>query len=284
MRIALILILLATPSLAHDLKHLPLGDTLKSDHPQKSHIWPCRIEPGGGGANIDGPWINFATKTFDKTAKPQVPGDVKWPSHFSITVKDGKRIFTGNGLPPHGTGIYPIPKNAEAYRYDQNPNSIETQSLTFSIPANPTLAEQPSCAPGAVGILLSGVPLFSAIDAPGRDAVAHEVQDKCDGHPQPAGIYHYHSLSPCNPSPGLVGYAIDGFGIFSADGRQSDDLDECHGTTSDIIWDGKKVTMYHYLATDDFPYTIGCLRGHFERSTVETLSGPPPGFFEFFKW
>jgi hypothetical protein len=281
LRSMFVLALLNTPTLAHDLQHLPLGDTLKSDRPQKSHLWPCRIDPDGGGANVDGPWINFDTNTFDKTAKPQVPGDVKWPSHFVVTVKDGKRTFTGNNLPPHGTGIFPTPENSEAYRYDPNPNSIAGQTLSFSIPANPTLEPEAHCAPGAVGIMLSGIPLFSAIDAPGRDAVAHEVQDKCDGHPQPAGVYHYHSLSHCSASQGLVGYAIDGFGIYAG---ESADLDECHGTTSDIMWDGKKVSMYHYVATDDFPYTVGCLRGRFDRSTVETLSGAPSGFFDFFKW
>ena len=63
--------------------------------------------------------------------------------------------------------------------------------------------------------------LFNALDAPGRDAVAHETQDRCHGHPQQNGVYHYHSLTNCiadKPGPDgnspLVGYAIDGFGIY----------------------------------------------------------------------
>jgi hypothetical protein len=38
------------------------------------------------------------------------------------------------------------------------------------------------------------------------------------------------------------------------------DLDECHGITSEITLDGKKVTQYHYVMTEDFPYSIGCYR------------------------
>ena len=39
--------------------------------------------------------------------------------------------------------------------------------------------------------------LFSALDAAGRDAVAHEVHDGCQGHPQITGTYHYHSVTAC---------------------------------------------------------------------------------------
>jgi len=116
-----------------------------------------------------------------------------------------------------------------------------------------------------------GVPIFSAFDAVGRDAAAHEVQDACDGHPEMTGQYHYHSLSRCwadapGFDPGLFGYALDGFGIYverDAAGNlpSSADLDECHGRTSEITWHGQKVDMYHYVATADFPYLVACFRG-----------------------
>ena len=54
------------------------------------------------------------------------------------------------------------------------------------------------------------------------------------------------------------------------------DLDECHGHTHEILWDGKRVVMYHYHATWDFPYTIGCLRGAYNMRNVMAISGPPP--------
>jgi hypothetical protein len=130
--------------------------------------------------------------------------------------------------------------------------------------------------------------LFNALDAPGRDAVAHETQDKCQGHPQESGVYHYHSISTCIDDkrlPGghsaLVGYALDGFGIFGRYGEggtllSSADLDACHGHTHAIEWNGKRVVMYHYHATWDFPYTIGCLRGTYTLANVMAISGAPP--------
>jgi hypothetical protein len=39
------------------------------------------------------------------------------------------------------------------------------------------------------------------------------------------------------------------------------DLDECHGLTSAVTLDGKSVTTYHYMLTQDFPYSVGCFRG-----------------------
>ena len=280
-------------ALAHDLKHLPLGDNLKSDEPKIGYIWPCHIETNAGGAFKDGPWLNADGTTYDRTKKPIVSGDVKWPHVFKITLEDDKRIFATNDLPDHGTGVFPIAEDSEAYQYDRNPNGIKKQKFSFSLPANPQLAAQPSCAPGAVGIMLSGVSQFSAIDAPGRDAPAHELQDRCNGHPQVTGAYHYHNLSPClndvkqaDGSSGLLGYAVDGFGIYgplAAGGKRLDskDLDECHGITSMIKWDGRRMNMYHYVATDDFPYTVGCMRGKPDMKVMQILSGPRPGWFNF---
>lgn len=277
------------PARAHevDLTRLPLGDGKISTQPKVGYIWACRVDPNAGGAFRNGPWIR-SDGTYDFTAKAVVPGDVHWTSRYEMHLVGDRRIFTLNDLPTHGTGIFPIPADSEAYRYDRNPNAIAEQAMAVSLPANPVLAAQPSCAPGAVGILLSGAVLFNALDAPGRDAVAHETQDKCQGHPQESGVYHYHSISTCiddkrlpDGHSALVGYALDGFGIYGRYGENgkllsSADLDECRGHIHMIEWNGKRVMMYHYHATWDFPYTIGCLRGAYSMRDVRTISGPPP--------
>lgn len=279
----------ALPALAHDidLHHLPLGDGKISHAPKVGWIWACHIDPFGGGAQRDGPWINKKAGTFDLTAKIAVRGSVRWPHHFTITREGNTRVLTSNDLPDHPTGIFPIRRNDPAFHYDRNPNRIERQTIRIELPADPRLAARPHCAPAVVGIMLTGVALFNALDAPGRDAVAHETQDRCHGHPQESGVYHYHSLTNCiedKPGPDgnslRVGYALDGFGIYGPyeNGRQltSADLDACHGKTSVIDWDGRKVKMYHYVATADFPYTIGCLRGDYNRELVREIGGPPP--------
>jgi hypothetical protein len=287
---AAVAVLRPAPTRAHepDLTRLPLGDGKISDAPRRGWIWACRVDPNGGGADRNGPWIK-EDGTFDFTAKAVVAGSVSWPHAFRVARESDRREFSTNDYPSHPTGKFPINPDSEAYRYDRNPNRIRGQSIAFELPADPVPAEAPSCAPGAVGILLSGAVLFNALDAPGRDAVAHETQDSCQGHPQESGVYHYHSLSTCVPDEvdatghsKLVGYALDGFGIYGRHGEggkilTSADLDECHGHTHEILWDGKKVVMYHYHATWDFPYTVGCLRGAYDRSVVRAISGPPPG-------
>jgi hypothetical protein len=278
----------ASSSTPIDLTHLPLGDGKLSNGPQVGWIWACHTNPQAGGAFQDGPWIN-GDGTYDFTAKAIVDGSVTWPYQFEISLQGDRRVFTSNDLPNHATGAYPIAPTDDAYQTDRNPNSIATQNFQFDLPANPTLAAQPSCVPGAIGILLTGSVLFNALDAPGRDAVAHETQDGCQGHPQEAGVYHYHSLTTClddaRTSDGhsaLMGYILDGFGIYGrygegGQGLTSADLDECHGHTHKIEWDGQMVEMYHYHATWDFPYTVGCMRGTVDMADMMTISGGPGG-------
>ena len=122
-------------------------------------------------------------------------------------------------------------------------------------------------------MLLSGARIFNALDADGRDAVAHEVQDSCQGHPQGASIYHYHNVSRCVETDGdsnqhspLVGYIADGFGIYGNRGENGTpltnaDLDECHGHSHELMINGVGTVQYHYHATREYPYTVGCFRG-----------------------
>jgi hypothetical protein len=73
------------------------------------------------------------------------------------------------------------------------------------------------------------------------------------------GGYHRHWIPTCFKDPGkgqsgLMGYALDGFGIYGHRGANGKvptdkDLDACHGTTSRVKWNGKTVRMYHYVAT-----------------------------------
>jgi len=259
----------STPSI--DPTHLPLGDGHYLQSAKSGYIFSCQTSFTGGGAFANGPWIH--DNTWDSTGKIAVSGQVPWPDHsFSMTSDGTTRHIVTNDLPNHTTGIFPVSSSDRASHYDRNPNSIRAQSLTYDLPANPTPAAQPAClGMGAIGVMLSGVVFYNGFDAGGRDAGAHEIQDVCEGHPDQSGTYHYHSMSPCVDDSGsgpskLIGYAFDGFGIFGPrgdDGREltDADLDECHGRTSTIMWDGASVSMYHYVATHEFPYTLGCFRG-----------------------
>lgn len=262
-----------------DLTRLQVGDGKYSTNPQVGYVFSCQTQFNGGGASGTGVWMN-GDGTWDATKKAVVDGSVTWLHSFNVSLQGDQRVFTGNDLPDHPTGVFPVSSSDDAYAVDRNPNSIREQSVTLTLPANPIVAAQPNCVGGEVGIMLSGVVIFNAFDAEGRDAPAHEVQDACDGHPQQSGFYHYHSLSDCleDTATGhsvLMGYAFDGFGIYGYYGEDGSevtnaDLDECHGHIHMTDWDGQLVEMYHYHATHEFPYVVGCFHG---TPSVRTLSG-----------
>jgi hypothetical protein len=251
---------------------VPLGDKrYTTGTAKKGYVFFCNVpgNNGEGGAGNDGPWITGNTWNF--LSKISITGSVSWPNAtFSNVINGANRVLTGNGLPiNHTTGTFPIGRNDPAYAYDRNPNSIKSQTMNTSIPANPTYSETPNCMGMEVGVMTTGVPLFNSFDATLRDAPAHELQDSCGGHPQMNGQYHYHNLSSCLGSKKIdtiVGYAYDGFpitGPYVTDSTYltTDDLDVCHGITSPIMVDGKEVLSYHYVLTHDFPYSVSCFRG-----------------------
>ncbi|WP_167377705.1 YHYH protein [Streptomyces malaysiense] len=258
-----------------DPKKIPLGDDKVATSPQTGYIDSCTTSFRGGGARHDGPWLDTADKTWDSTAKVSVQGSHSWPdADYTETVQGDSRVITSHDLPTHQTtGTFPIAQSDPAYQYDTNPNAIKSQTVSLSLPLAPSLADGPTCVSmGAIGVLKNGVYLYNAIDDAGRDAAAHETQDSCDGHPDGAEDYHYHDIPSCLLSAAagkgstLVGYALDGFGIYVERDDKGDlptnaDLDACHGRTSKVVWNGKETTVYHYDATLEFPYTVGCYRG-----------------------
>lgn len=251
---------------------LPLGDGHVASTPQVGYVDSCTLTFRGGGARHAGNWINGST--WNMTTKVAVNGSTQWPSaQYSVATSGADRILTTNDVPmSYPTGIFPISSSDPAYQYDTNPNHIALQTLTYSLPLDPIVAATPSCLPlGPIGVVNDGVVLFNSLDAGGRDAVAHETQDACDGHPDGQSMYHYHSIPSCvldkatAPST-LVGYALDGYGIYVERDSKGNlptnaDLDECHGRTSSVLWNGVETNMYHYDVTLEYPYTLGCFKG-----------------------
>ncbi|MCA9347355.1 YHYH protein [Candidatus Saccharibacteria bacterium] len=259
------------PTSSIDPTKIPLGDGKTSNTAKIGFVMSCQNRFNGGGASKSGDWLG--AETWDSVNKPHVEGNVKWSdAKISISISGSQRNITTNDFPNnHGTGIFPILRTDPAYQYDTNPNTIKSQNVVVSLPKDPTFSNNPTCVPmGAIGYMTNGVELYNALDDQGRDAAAHEIQDNCDGHPQMQGAYHYHNLSTCldqgESNSTLIGYALDGFGIFiekNSGGEllTNNDLDECHGRTSEISWDGEIVNMYHYVMTTEYPYSIGCFRG-----------------------
>ena len=253
---------------------LPVGDgKYSTTGAQIGTVFACsgyaaNLKTDTGGAGARGPWFTNNNTEYDMNKKAHVQGSVTWHGSFTDVVSGSTRTITTNGLPlAHTTGVFPIASSDPAYAYDRNPNTIKAQSQTYTLAAEPTYGD-PQCMGGQVGVMLTGVPLFSAFDAGGRDAGAWEVQDDCNGHPQEAGEYHYHTLSSCIKDVGVstvIGFALDGFPITGPDVGPNNvlttaDLDACHGIISPVVLDGKMVTTYHYVMTEDFPYSVSCFR------------------------
>ncbi len=250
---------------------LPLGDGLRSTTPTQGELMSCSSSFPKSTSHT-GPWIQGSY--WYPAQKVAVQGTVSWPNaSTTIGTSGSTTTIVSNNLPiaPATTGIFPIQPSDPAYQYDTNPNAIVAQTIDLTLPANPAIAASPSCLPmGMIGFTTTGVAIYNALDDAGNDAMAHETQDSCDGHPQKGGQYHYHGPSVCMPgvdSSNLVGYALDGFGIYGekdlSTGKtlHDSDLDACHGTTSPVMWQGKLVDMYHYVLTPEYPYTLGCFMG-----------------------
>ena len=266
-----------------DLTKLPLGNGKVGSSAKRGQMFLCNTRQGEQSRNEAAlPWISGST--FDLTKKTWVAGNVSWPAaEFTATVSGDKRVVEGNSLPlNHTTGVFPAASNDPARAYRPTPSSIKENDYRFELPANPT-SGSPNCMGMEVGVAIDGVPLFNAVDAQFRDALAEEVEDHCSGHPNDIA-YHYHSIPECLSDPGeghsaLMAYAFDGFGIFGHRGESGKvmtnaDLDECHGHSHEIDWDGKKVTMFHYHATWEYPFTVGCYRG---KSAVQGPAFGNPG-------
>ena len=253
---------------------IPLGDGHVSSSPKAGYVDSCTTSFNGGGAQHAGPWLDSAAGTWDSKTKIAVQGSVSWPSaRYSVSTSGSSRIIAGNDLPTdHTTGTFPIAADDPARQYDGNPNAIAAQSIDWTLPLDPSAAATPNCIGlGPVGVLDDGVLLFDALDAAGRDAGAHEVLDACGEHPQMNGMLHHHAVPACitdaaTGASTLVGYAADGYGIYverDAGGNllTNEDLDVCHGRTSTVLWNGSEQDVYHYDATLEYPYTVGCYHG-----------------------
>jgi YHYH protein len=268
---------------------LPLGDGKVLDQPQVGYVFACPTHPGPPlGAHHEGEWIQG--KVWYPSRKVFVDGEVLWKNaNIEIRLENNQRVIRANNLPTHPTGVFPISFTDDAYQYDRNPNAIREQTILLTLPALPTEAGEPSCLPmGMIGFALTGVAIYNALDAQQRDAPAYEIQDTCKGHPEVSGQYHYHDWSDCiqdkagrsGKHSDLIGYALDGFGIYGLHGEDGQelsntDLDACHGHTHALTWDDGLLELYHYHMTREYPYTLGCFQGEVNLEN-RSPSGAPP--------
>ena len=148
----------------------------------------------------------------------------------NISIRDAQRFIESNGLPDHTPGQFPR---------RGNPNTISEQSYSFRVPVSPQIAAAPvSYGKNWFGVALNGVPFEpGTAEYWNRDfgsgwnyeALSGSTDlglDEHNAHVQPNGAYHYHALPKGlverlggdGKKMLLVGYAADGFPIYTAYG------------------------------------------------------------------
>lgn len=194
----------------------------------------------------------------------------------SSVTSDGTYItIKTTGLPDHKSVYWPT-SNALYQSFSgttfggdtfvQNPNEIESQTLTFKIPLNPSVAGTHAATPfGPIGVAVNGVPFFNQYAA-NYAALTTEAQtlDQYWGHPQQSGQYHYH-VEPLYLTQtkltrsSLLGFLLDGFPVYGPEENgktlTSSDLDAYHGHTT--VTADYPNGIYHYHFTADYPYLNG---------------------------
>lgn len=153
---------------------LPVGDgKVVTDGPRGGYVYACpryaeSFAAGAAmGAGVRGPWFAEDGQWYYPDRKTHVQGHVQHHGVFSETKSENVRVITTNDLPRnHTTGRFPIATDDTAYQYDRNPNAISAQELTYVLASDPTYGV-PQCIGHEVGVMLSGVVLFSALDAGG---------------------------------------------------------------------------------------------------------------------
>ncbi len=220
--------------------------------------------------------INIACKKSSTTTT--TTGGATAPAVFakfntSVQVSSDGSFITlkSTGVPDHKSPYFATTDSRyEAYNgtnaaYAKNPNSIVTQSLTFKIPANPTVATTHSATPlGPIGISINGVPLFNQYAGPSLP-LTNEINsfDQYNGHPQMSGQYHYHVeplyITATKGKSALIGFLLDGFPVYgpleNGVTLTSSNLDVYHGHTG--VTADYPAGIYHYHTTSDGPYING---------------------------
>jgi YHYH protein len=243
---------------------------------------------GSSGANLAGDASNNAneastlteTKATEKApaCNTQIALDI-YRRVFMPTVQvfawDKYIIVQGAMKPPHSSPYFPYgtpgwePFQKLYWNSFQPGNLINPYKyMQFGFPACPqqngNLAPTPM---GAIGISVAGVPFYNQYAGGGAALDWQEILtfDRWNGHPDPAGTYHYHKepywITYVRGSRAtLVGYLLDGYPVY---GPQEENgswvsngvLDSAHGHTHGTR--EYPYGIYHYHTTDSAPYING---------------------------
>jgi hypothetical protein len=218
-----------------------------------------------------------SVKFPDLSAVPG-PGSAYAKPKVSVSCSNDVMTVTSNGM----IGYTFVPKT---------PNALREQAYTWKVSTTPKVASSATSIKqqmGTVAFTVTGIPIFGPMEGPVPpteafgDPVYNNILDTCKGHTGYAGDYHHHAIlavNECYLNETIVGYALDGFPIYSNPGYTyvsgykrtgdpksnawnaytyspggSTTLDECNGRTDES-------GAYRYYITEAFPYIVGCFKG-----------------------
>ena len=244
-------------SVPHEHKMGPWCPTHIKDSKEKGGIW----FEDGKVYDVDGHFISNIGEFYS---------DTKWKLYNedgSIKVTKTQEACEGAAKPD----VEEIYKN---HCVECQPSFYHDHITTYYIPVNPiyqTSSNNPRR--GIMGVAFNGV----NFDPPAPTHAILEAHtlaplDDCGGHVNPHTGYHYHAVNGCTKEieqvdghAPMLGYAIDGFGIYAAldsQGNKSTGLDACGGHED-------KIRGYHYHAGDPGSNQIlGCLNGEYGKMIV----------------
>lgn len=182
----------------------------------------------------------------------------------------GSMIIHTHNVPNHPTGRFP----EQGFG---NPNSIQEQDKTYYFSLEPKENPQHKVIDvgnqngalhmGPIGLAVNGVVFFNPFDMGSQDAT--DLMDRCCGHPNQDGTYHYHKYPICVNSPWadeghahspLIGWAFDGvpmYGPWEKDGVMAKDITGDSALNAfNVHYDAERGWHYH-VTPGKFPYLIG---------------------------
>jgi hypothetical protein len=265
------------------------------DHTNAERLLYC----DGPNGQCEIPFFNNMSATLRAGDKDldgnTVTADRLVPDNVTVRFDADSMILHTHGLPNHPTGRFPEDGFGPAF----NPNSIQEQDETYYIPLAPKVnpnhfalsggRSNGALNMGPIGVAVNGVVFFNPFDAGQMDA--SNLMDRCCGHPNPFGQYHYHKYPICLNSPWsdegnahspLIGWAFDGFPIYgpyeSANIMAKDETGPAELNAFNIHYDPQRGWHYH-VTPGKFPYLIGGYWGVVDRRNIRPPrgNGPPPG-------
>lgn len=157
-----------------------------------------------------------------------------------------------DGQPDYKSNYFPT-SNAcwESYTGAiQNPNVIAVNNYQVQFPLHTDMTPRPMQGTAVVGMAVNAIPIFGDFAAPGDD-IYQEAQtfDRCGGHPNGMGAYHYHSepYAITNDDSRFVGMMRDGYPIYGRrDANGTYPTLDSYGGHTGTTPDSPSTSVYHY--------------------------------------